>query len=370
MREIMEGSLAVAHAAARCGPEVIAAFPITPSTHIPQELSRIQPDYGFEFVPVESEFSAISAILGASAAGARVFTATSSQGLLLMHEALFNASGMRLPLVIAVANRAIGAPLNIWNDWQDSVSQRDTGWIQLYCKNNQEALDTLIQAFKIAEETNVPAMVCFDGFYLTHEVCPVDIPSQEDISEFLPKRVQKDVLDIDAPSALGCYAMPGEYQEFRRELDEALKASAAVIEETAREFSKKFNREQFGLIEEYSNDKPIAIVTLGSLAEEAEIVADEGKAGLVRLKCWRPFPEKALAKALEGKEKIIVIEKAVSMGFEGPLSIELKACLRNAGNQAVVLSAIAGLGGKDVTVDHLRGLVDRSDKGGKGCIWV
>jgi pyruvate ferredoxin oxidoreductase alpha subunit len=366
----MEGSLAVAHTAARCGPEVVAAFPITPSTHIPQELSRIQPEYGFEFVPVEAEFSAISAILGASAAGARVFTATSSQGLLLMHEVLFNAAGMRLPLVIAVANRAVGAPLNIWNDWQDSVSQRDTGWIQLYCKNNQEALDTLVQAFKIAEKVKIPAMVCFDGFYLTHEVCPVDLPSQDEIAAFLPKRVQKDVLDVDAPVALGCYAMPSDYQEFRRELDNALKGSALVIEEVAKEFSDKFGREQFGLIEEYANDKPIAIVTLGSLAEEAEVVADDGKAGLVRLKCWRPFPVKALAKALEGKEKILIIEKSVSLGFEGALSIELKACLHNAGNQAKVLSAIAGMGGKDVTVDHLRALVERADGGEEGCIWV
>ena len=365
MRKIEEGSIAVAHAVARCRPDVVAAYPITPSTHIPQELSRIQPEHGYDFVTVESEFSAISTIIGASAAGARAFTATSSQGLLLMHEALFNASGMRLPLVMVVANRAVSAPLNIWNDWQDSVSQRDAGWVQLYCKNNQEAVDTSIQAFKIAETASLPVMVCFDGFYLTHEVLPLDLPSKEEIDAFLPKRKPKYALDVDNPGAMGLYAMPSDYQDFRRELDEAVRSSTETIEKVSAEFGKKFKREQTALIEEYKNEKPIAIVTMGSLAEEAEMIADEGKAGLVRIKCFRPFPHDEVAKALKGKRKVVVIEKSFSPGFDGALAADVKACLKDAGSKAEVASIITGLGGRDVTVEMIREALKA-----KGAAWL
>ena len=363
MKDIIEGSIAVALAVARCKPQVVPAYPITPSTHIPQELSRIQPEYGYDFVPVESEFAAISTAIGASAAGARTFTATSSQGLLLMHEALFNAAGMRLPVVMCVANRSVSAPLNIWNDWQDSISQRDAGWIQLYCKNNQEAVDTAIQAFKIAETADLPVMVCFDGFYLTHELLPLDMPSQGEVDAFLPPRVAKDVLDVEKPGALGCYAMPADYQDFRKELDEAVRLSSSVITKTAAEFGKKFKRGQTALIEEYANDKPVALVTMGSLAEQSEMIADEGLAGVVRIKCFRPFPSAEIARALQGKKKVVIIEKDCCPGAGGALAAEVKAALKDAGSGAEVIGIIAGLGGRDVTLETLRKAVAEGSDG-------
>ncbi|OIO25042.1 hypothetical protein AUJ15_04210 [Candidatus Micrarchaeota archaeon CG1_02_55_41] len=362
--KIMEGSIAVAHAVARCSPDVVAAFPITPSTHIPQELSRIQPEYGFEFVPVEAEFSAISAVFGASAAGGRAFTATSSQGLLLMHEVLFAASGTRLPMVMVVANRAISAPLSIWNDWQDSISQRDAGWIQLYCKNSQETVDATIQAFKITEEARIPVMVCFDGFYLTHEISPIDVPEKKEIDAYAPKG-KRDSLDVGDPKSFGCYATPAYYQDMKKEQDDALFASAGIIEKHAGKFAEKFGRPQFAFIEEYKNDKDAAIISMGSLAEEAELVADEGLAGVVRVKCFRPFPRDALKKALQGKKRVVILEKDVSFGLGGALATEVKSLLFEAGLAPEVTSIICGLGGKDVSVKNIKEALQE-----KGSAWM
>lgn len=371
VKEIAEGGILLARTAARCKLDVVAAFPITPSTHIPQELSRIQPEHGYDFVPVESEFSALSVLIGASATGARTFTATSSQGLLLMHEALFNASGMRLPLVMVVANRAIGAPLNIWNDWQDSISQRDAGWIQLYCKNNQEAVDTLIQSFKTAEACEIPVMVCLDGFYLTHEVSPVDVPSQEEIASFLPKRAPRKVLDPAAPCAQGAYATPEYYQEFRRELHEALEASAKQIEANAAEFAKAFNRPQIAFVEETGKTGGLAVVTMGSLAEQCEMQAEAGEFDLVRLKCLRPFPREALARALKGRKRILVIEKSFSAGNEGALAIEVKSLLKDLNSDAIVTGAVTGLGGRDVSVRIVHELAEKAAKAEESSrVWV
>ncbi len=362
--KIIEGSEAVAHTVARCSPDVVAAFPITPSTHIPQELSRIQPEHGFEFIPVEAEFSSISAVFGASAAGARAFTATSSQGLLLMHEVLFAASGTRLPMVMVVANRAVSAPLSIWNDWQDSVSQRDTGWIQLYCKNSQETVDATIQAFKITEEARIPVMVCFDGFYLTHEISPIDIPEKEEITAYAPKQ-EWDSLDVDDAKSFGCYATPEYYQGMKQDQHEALVASLPVIEKHAKEFAEKFGRKQFAFVEEYKNDGDTAIISMGSLAEQAELVADEGLAGVVRVKCFRPFPREAVKKALEGKKRVVILEKDVSFGSEGALATEVKSLLFDEGMSPEVTAIICGLGGKDVSVDNIKEALEK-----KGSTWM
>ena len=354
MRKMMEGSIAVAHAAANCGVQVVAAYPITPSTHIPEELSKIQPEHGFEFITVESEHSAISAVLGASLAGARTFTATSSQGLALMHEVLHNAAGMRLPIVMAVGNRSLSAPLNIWNDWQDAISQRDTGWIQLYCKNNQEVVDTLIQAYWIAEKALFPVMVCMDGFYLTHEITPVDLPEKAEIRKFLPQYAPKYPMDIDKPMAYGTYMLPAHYMDAKAQQQKEMTDSAAAVESAARDFEKAFGRKQATLIEEYSSaDADRVIVTMGSLAENVELAVDDlrakgEKAGLVRLRCYRPFPAAALANALKGK-KIAVMEKDVSYGYEGALVTELKATLKQD-----VLGIVCGLGGRDVKVDDAK----------------
>ncbi len=358
-RKILEGSIAMARTAALCRPNVIAAYPITPSTHIPEELSKKLANY--EFVPVEAEFSAISGLIGASCAGARTFTATSSQGLLLMHEALHNAAGMRLPIVMAVANRSVSAPLNIWCDWQDSLSQRDTGWMQLFCKNNQEAVDTLVQSFKIAETASVPVMVCVEGFYLTHLIAPVDIPSQEQVDAFLPAFRPKHALDVSKPEAFGTYAMPNTYYEIRKDHAQLMAASLPVVEKTAQEFEKAFGRKQFALMEDYSSSVKGAktvIVSMAALSESIELVVDSMRAkkesvGLLRLKCFRPFPSKQLASALSGAERIIVFEKDLSLGLEGILATELKAALQEAGVKVPVVGIICGLGGKDVKTSEL-----------------
>lgn len=358
--DMMEGSDAVARAAALCRLKVVAAYPITPSTHIPEKLSEYQKEYGFEFVPVESEFSAISAIIGASATGARVFTATSSQGLALMHEALHNAAGMRLPIVMVVANRALSAPLNIWNDWQDSLSQRDTGWIQLYCKNNQEAADTTIQAFAIAEKASLPVMVCFEGYYLTHEVSPVDLPTQHEVDAFLPANNRKKVLDVENPLTLGAFAGPAHYQEIKQQQQNDLLDSLKTICDTANEFEKRFGRKQFPLIEEYrSEDAGTVFFTMGSLAENIEVAVDELRAkgeavGLVRLKTFRPFPNAEIARALKGKKRVIVLEKDYSYGNEGVLATELKATLHDYCVEAIVSPHVLGLGGRDVPLDDAK----------------
>ena len=364
-RKIMEGSIAMAHTAALCRLNVVAAYPITPSTHIPEELSKKLADY--EFIPVEAEFSAISALIGASCAGARTFTATSSQGLLLMHEALHNAAGMRLPIVMAVANRSVSAPLNIWCDWQDSISQRDTGWVQLYCKNNQEAVDTLIQSFKIAESAQVPVMVCVEGFFLTHLIAPVDLPSQEQVDKFLPKFAPKHSLDVDKPMAFGTYAFPNPYYEIRKDHAQIMNASLPIIERVAAEFEREFGRKQFALMEDYAGTvrgSKTVIVSMAALAENIELAVDslrqkKESVGLLRLKCFRPFPSKQLSAALSSTERIIVFEKDICLGLEGALATELKAALQDAGVKIPVIGIICGLGGKDVKVSELEAAYEK-----------
>ncbi|MFH0836476.1 MAG: pyruvate ferredoxin oxidoreductase [Candidatus Micrarchaeota archaeon] len=370
VKQIGEGSIVLAHVAAMCRPQVIAAYPITPSTHIPQELSRIQPQHNFEFIPVEAEFSAISAILGASVAGARVFTATSSQGLALMHEVLHNAAGMRLPLVMVVGNRSLSAPLSIWSDWQDSLSQRDTGWIQLYCKNNQETIDALIQAYRIAETAFVPIMVCFEGFYLTHEVAVLDVPTQQEIDSFLPPFNPKDSLDTRAPKAFGAYAAPEYYQDFKLDQQQAIMDSVKVIERVAADFEKKFKRKQFTLIEEYGEKAPVVLVSMGALAESLEVLVDETKGvSLLRVKCFRPFPSKEIAGALKHAKQVIVFEKDFSPGNEGILGTELKAALLEAGLKPKVASVVCGLGGRDVTNKQISAFVNKI-KNKEGRFWI
>ncbi len=372
----MEGGIALAHTAALCRPDVVPAYPITPSTHIPEELSRKLGGGNYEFIPVEAEFSAMSACIGASVAGARTFTATSSQGLLLMHEALHNASGMRLPIVMVVANRAISGPLNIWCDWQDSFSQRDTGWVQLGCKNNQEAIDTLIQAYQIAEETKFPVMVCVEGFYLTHEISPVDLPQQEEVDAFLPAFKPKEALGVENPRTFGAFFPPAHYHDLKKIQQQEMLATISFVEKTAAEFEKKFGRKQFPLLEEYSlAGTSIAFVSMNALAENIELAVDElrargEKTGLLRLKCFRPFPRKQVAQALKGVSKIIVLEKDFSPGNEGSLATEVKAALHDAGICIPVLGAVCGLGGRDVKLEDITGVFERAKKGETGSIWI
>jgi pyruvate ferredoxin oxidoreductase alpha subunit len=317
-----------------------------------------------KFLEVESEFSAMSSVVGAVAAGSRVFTATSSQGLALMHEVLFATSGLRLPVVMVVANRALSAPINIWNDHSDTMAERDSGWIQLYTETVQETVDTLIQAYRIAERVLLPVMVCMDGFILTHVIEPVDILNQKDVDEFLPKyKPEHAVLDTERPMTLGPFAYPEPYFELRRELEEAMENSKEVISEVNEEFAKKFKRKYGnGFIEEYKNDKDTVIIAMGSVCGTIKEVVDKRKdVGLVRIKCFRPFPKEELIKALKGKKTIIVLEKAIAYGLgSGPLFPEIRDILYPFTEKSKFIGVIAGLGGVDIRISQINNVIDKS----------
>lgn len=349
----IEGSFAVAESVRNCEPEVVACYPITPSTHVAERLAKYYSDGEIkEYITVEAEFSAISALIGASAAGARTFSVTCGQGLLLMHEALCSVPGMRLPIVMGIANRAFNSPLNIWNDEQDSFAQRDSGWIQIYCKSNQEAVDSIIQAYKIAEKVSIPAMVCFDGFYLTHAVEQIDIPSRGEIAKFLPPFKPQIFLDPENPLTIGAYANPNDYQEFKEDLEKDMMQCKKVVEEAGKEFGKLFGR-HYGLMDEYKTKDAVRIIVgVGSVMENVYMVVDElrakgEKVGALHLRLYRPFPSEEIAKALSGKN-VGVIEKALSVGGVPPVYVEIVEALSIAKDKAIVSSFVGGLGGREI----------------------
>jgi len=372
-QEILEGAMAVAHAVARCRPEVIAAYPITPQTHISEELSTIVADgeLDAEFVKVESEFGAASVVLGASAAGARAYTATSSQGLMLMAEVLWNMAGMRLPVVLACANRSVSAPLSIWCDHQDAESIRDCGVIQIYAEDAQEACDQHVIAFKVAEDRRVllPVMVNLDGFLLTHVFEPVELPDQDLTDKFLGKYEALYKLDVDNPMSFGCFTEPDKCMEGRWMIHDASLRSLGVIEEVSKAFAQAFGRTSGGLVEEYrSKDAETVLVAKGSISGTIKDVVDElrdkgRKVGLVRLKTFRPFPRDAVVKALRGAREIAVIEKGGSFGAGGIVTPDLKDCLYDAGLRIPVSGFCVQLGGREVTPDGIREIIDRVSKG-------
>jgi len=367
-RHFMEGSRVVAEAIFLCKPDVVSAYPITPQTHIVEELAQLIADGRIKskFLEVESEFTAISSVAGAVAAGSRAFTATCSQGLALMHEVLFAIAGMRLPLVMVVANRALSAPLNIWNDQQDSISERDSGWIQLYVETAQEAVDTMIQAYKIAEDNRVllPVMVCMDGFILTHTVEPVHVPDDVEVKKFLPKyKPTHALLDSTIPMTLGPFAYPEPYFKLRKELSLAIDNSKKIIKEVNEEFRQRFNRRYGnGLIEEYKNDKKIAIVSMGSVCGTIRCVIDSRTdTGLVKIRCYRPFPKEDLINALKDKEIVIVIEKNISLGLgSGSAFSEVRDVLYYLKKKPKVVGAVVGLGGTDVRSKDINALINKS----------
>ena len=370
---ILEGAMAVAHAVARCRPEVIAAYPITPQTHISEELSTIVADgeLDAEFVKVESEFGAASVVLGASAAGARAYTATSSQGLMLMAEVLWNMAGMRLPVVLACANRSVSAPLSIWCDHQDAESIRDCGVIQLYAEDAQEACDQHVIAFRVAEDRRVrlPVMVNLDGFLLTHVFEPVELPDQELTDAFLGKYEALYKLDVDNPMSFGCFTEPDKCMEGRWMIHDAALRSLGVIEEVSRDFARIFGRSAGGLLEEYkSKDAETVLVAKGSICGTIKDVVDElrekgQKAGLVRVKTFRPFPRQALLAALKGAKHIAVVEKGGSFGSGGIMTPEIKDALYDAGLRIPVSGFCVQLGGREVPTDGIREIIDRATKG-------
>jgi len=363
MKKVLKGNEAAAWAAKLAKPKVIAAFPITPSTLVPEKISEFvaNGELDAEFIKVESEHSAISACVGAAAAGVRTFTATASQGLALMHEILFIAAGMRLPIVMAIGNRALSAPINIWNDWQDTISERDTGWIQFYAENNQEALDLILIAFKVAEDERVllPAMTGFDAFILTHTVEPVEIPDQELVDEFLGEYKPKHAyLDPKRPITQGTLGFPAHYMEARYKVWEAMENAREVIKEVFEEFERKFGR-KYQMVEEYrTDDAEIIMITMGSLAGTLKDFVDrkreEGvKVGAAKITVYRPFPIEEI-RALAKKAKVLaILEKDVSFGSGGAVFADVARSLINEKEKPIILDFIIGLGGRDVTFEQL-----------------
>jgi pyruvate ferredoxin oxidoreductase alpha subunit len=369
---LLDGNQAAAEGARLSRVQVIAAYPITPQTPVTEELSEFveKGDLKAEYIAVESEHSAMAVCTSASLVGARTFTATSAHGLAYMHEMLHWAAGARLPVVLACVNRAIGAPWNILNDQQDSISQRDTGWIQLYARNNQEILDTIIQAYKIAETVYVPVMVCYDGYVLSHTEMPVDIPSQEEVDKFLPPYKPHTTLDPANPKNYNLVTLADPrvnaegilchgYMELRYLLQEALQNSAETITKAGQEFGKLFGRDYDGMFWVNGlDDADIVIVAMGSLAMEATVAADmlreEGlKAGVLGLRVFRPFPKAALVKALEKARLVAVFDKNISYGSEGATCSEIKSALYGSKTKAAIRNFIVGLGGRDVKAREL-----------------
>ncbi len=360
MRQALEGSQAVAQAVALCRPQVIAAYPITPQTHIVENISKLVADGKLqcEFVSVESEFSAASLVLGAAMAGSRAYTASASQGILLMAEVLFNIAGMRVPLVMTCANRAISSPLSIWNDQQDSMSVRDAGWIQLYCADNQEAVDTTIQAYRIAERCELPVMVCMDGFTLTHTLETINIPAQTEVDQYLPKYQFKRTLDPQNPISLGTLVSPDYYTEARHSHHQALLNAQAEILLADQDWAEITGRKCGGLLEvEGTEEADVAILTIGSvlgtLREALEELPPNQPVKLIKLRTFRPFPAETLKAACKGLKDIIVLERAFSPGSGGIVGLEVLGALSELENPPKVHNFAAGLGGRDIPLDIL-----------------
>lgn len=365
MNHLREGSAAVAEMVKRCRVQVVSAYPITPQTHIVEALARMvsSGDLAAQYVNVESEFSAASVVLGASAVGARAYTATTSQGLLLMTEVLYNIAGLRLPIVLTCANRGVSAPITIWNDQQDSMTVRDSGWLQLFAADNQEAVDLHLQAFRLAEQLGLPVMVCMDGFILTHAFESVDIPHQSEVDAFLPPYRPSRRLDPAHPLSIGPLAEPDSYMDVRARLARDVDAAAPAIERLQEEFERSFGRASGGLASGYRlDDASVAVVALGSINgtihEAVDTLRGEGiAAGSLKLTSFRPFPSEQLRARLANLERVVVIEKAVSMGSGGILAAELKSALYGLPQGPAVSSFVAGLGGRDVTVRSIREMV-------------
>jgi pyruvate ferredoxin oxidoreductase alpha subunit len=356
MLKQIEGSRAVAEAVALCRPEVICAYPISPQTHIVEglgELVKAGTLSPCEFINVESEFAAMSVAIGASAAGARTYTATASQGLLFMCEAVYNASGLGLPIVMTVANRAIGAPINIWNDHSDSMSQRDSGWIQLFAAHNQEALDLHIQAFKLAEELSMPVMVCMDGFILTHAYERVDMPRQADVDAFLPPYEPRQVLDPADPVSIGAMVGPEAFMEVRYLAHAKQTMALDRIPEIAAEFNARFGRSTGGLVRGYRHEDAETIVValgsvIGTLKDAVDELRESGfKVGVLGIHSFRPFPLAAVRNALQGAKRVVVLEKSFSVGLGGVVSTDVRLALSGLALRGYTV--VAGLGGRAIT---------------------
>jgi pyruvate ferredoxin oxidoreductase alpha subunit len=379
MRELVEGSKAVARAVALCRPDVVCAYPISPQTHIVEALSamvRTGALVDCDYINVESEFAAMSVAIGASAAGGRVYTATASQGLLYMAEAVYNASGLGLPIVMTVANRAIGAPINIWNDQSDSLSQRDSGWLQLFAVDNQDAVDLHIIAYRLAEQISIPIMVCMDGFVLTHATDVVDMPTQEQVDAYLPPFVPREALDIDHPQSIGMMAGPDIFTETKYLAHQAMLGAIERLEEASERFAEVFGRRSGRPVRVLGVDDAgptprgrhgqIAVIAMGSVLGTLEAVLpalreDGVDVHLIALGAFRPFPSQALADAIGQASRVVVIDRAIQVGVGGVLSGAVRRAMK--GSPAPLHSVVAGLGGRPITEEALSGIVRRAHTG-------
>jgi len=374
MKEFLEGSHAIAKTVTLCRPGVIAAYPITPQTHMVEGLAQIiaNGQLNAEFVNVESEHSAASVVLGASATGVRTYTASSSQGLLLMTEVIFNIAGMRLPLILTCANRAVSAPINIWNDQQDSVTVRDSGWIQLYAETVQEACDLHIQAYKLAEDHKIqlPVMICIDGYILTHCGEVVDMPSQKEVDKFVGPFKPLHKLDPKDPITFGVLGAPDSYMETRYAIQQTMKDVLEMIPKISADFKKSFGRASGGLVEGYRmEDAEKVLVAKGSIIGTIKEVVDEmrqkgKKVGALKVITHRPFPEKEIFDSLKNIKYAGIVEKSISLGAYGPLYTDIKAIFQGKKSAPNINGFVIGLGGRDIKKDSIRKIFDElSSKG-------
>ncbi len=365
----IEVSLAIAEVVGLADTDVVAAYPITPQTHIVEHLAQLVADgeLDAQYIPIESEHSAMSACLGASAVGARTFTATAGQGLELMHEVLYIASSMRLPVVMTVVNRALSAPLSVWGDHSDAMSVRDTGWIQIFVENGQEAVDNVLCAFRIAEDRRVllPVMVHLDGFHLSHMIEPILLPEQDEVDQFIPPYQYPLPLNPDKPVTMGAFAPPTIYSEAKWAQEVNLRAAKAVILQCWNEFGSRFHR-YYSPVECYHcEDADVLLLTMGSFSETAMVAIDkmrkEGRdVGLLKLRLWRPFPFKEIRQAVKNAEVLIILDRALSFGGPGgPVCSEIRSALYNEEKKPKVISFVGGLGGRDITVAGFEEMVNR-----------
>ncbi|MFA6306655.1 MAG: pyruvate ferredoxin oxidoreductase [Patescibacteria group bacterium] len=401
-QQILEGSNAIAQTIKNIKPAVVSAYPITPQTHIVEDLAKFKADgeANYEYVRAESEFAAASIVLGASAAGARAYSATSSQGLLLMAEVIYNIAGMRLPIIMTCANRAVSAPINIWNDQQDVMAVRDAGWILLFAENHQEAVNQHIMAFKIAEQLKLPVMVNVDGFIMTHSYEPVFIPTAEQIKKYLPdyKPETGQYLDAANPATLGALATPAHYMEIRQELHDDLISSLKIIDQEYKKYkslignwkleignleNKLKNKIDNGLIEYVGPDKPdTVLVAMGSVCGTIKQTVSEqpgkplsllrrggGEVGVLKIKCFRPFPEKEILNILKSAKHIAVLDKSISLGQIGCLASDIKAIAQGK-IKANISNFIVGLGGRDITGEMIKKIIKQAGKNINGAIFV
>ncbi len=377
---VTEGTHAASYAVGLAKVKVISAYPITPQTSIVEKLSEMcaSGEIDAEFIKVESEHSAMACVIASEATGARSFTATSSQGLALMHEELHWAAGARLPVVMVNVNRALGAPWNIWADQSDSLAQRDTGWVQFYAESNQEVLDMVLQAYRLAEQIMLPVMVNMDAFFLSHTTEPVAIPKQELVDKFLPDYNPKFKLDVDDPRAFGGLAKPDRYMELRYNIQESMDEALNLIPKIADEFDSIIKRHHGGLVEEYlTDDADYLLVTSGTITGTSTLVINQFrergiKIGMLKMRVFRPFPVEAVRVVARKVKKIGVIDRNMSFGQSGIFFSEFKSALYNSDTHPLMNGYVAGLGGRDVTPKTIEKVINHliASKQGEDLVWM